>query len=76
MCVCVCVQGLAARGGDCGYGSEAEGCDDCSTPSSNDGSEVCSDGVCLHEGKEEELDVVYSNTSLMSPTSLSENVLT
>ncbi|XP_076435116.1 gametogenetin-binding protein 2-like isoform X2 [Babylonia areolata] len=37
---------------DCGYSSEAEGCDNCNTPSSNEGSDICSDGMCLHEGEE------------------------
>jgi hypothetical protein len=36
---------------DCGYSSGHEGCDSCSVPSSNDGSEVaCHEGVCNHEG--------------------------
>lgn len=40
------------RNNDCGYSSEADGCENCNTPSSSEGSDVCSDGMCLHEGEE------------------------
>lgn len=40
------------RNCDHGYGSEQDGCDNCSVPSSNDGSDICSEGVCMHEGGE------------------------
>ena len=37
---------------DCGYSSGQEGCDNCSIPSSRDGSDIaCSEGVCNHDGK-------------------------
>ena len=44
-------RGGQSRSSDCGYGSEAEGCDHCSSPSSNDGSDICSDGLCMHDGE-------------------------
>ena len=38
---------LGSRNSDYGYSSGADGCENCSLPSSNDGSDiVCSDGVC------------------------------
>ncbi|KAK7488218.1 hypothetical protein BaRGS_00020525 [Batillaria attramentaria] len=40
------------RNCDHGYGSEQDGCDNCSVPSSNDGSDICSEGICMHEGGE------------------------
>lgn len=41
---------LLSGSSDAGYSSGAEGCDSCSMPSSNDGSEVaCSDGICCHD---------------------------
>ena len=44
---------LGSRNSDNGYSSGADGCENCSMPSSNDGSDiVCSDGVCNgHCGK-------------------------
>lgn len=36
---------------DCGYSSGHEGCETCSNPSSNDGSDIaCIEGVCNHDG--------------------------
>lgn len=41
-----------SQNSDCGYGSDPEGCESCSMPSSTDGSDILySDGVCsIHDG--------------------------
>ncbi|KAK6183762.1 hypothetical protein SNE40_002442 [Patella caerulea] len=46
-------QKIQYRLSDCGYSSGADNCDNCSMPSSHDGSVIiCSDGVCTHEAGE------------------------
>ncbi|XP_041347391.1 gametogenetin-binding protein 2-like [Gigantopelta aegis] len=47
------VQNGSCRNIDFGYSSGADGCESCSVPSSNEGSDIaCSDGICTHEGGE------------------------
>lgn len=42
----------SCRNCDHGYGSEQDGCDNCSVPSSNDGSDIFyPDSFCSHEGQ-------------------------
>jgi len=46
-----CQENGVSNRSDYGYSSGPEGCDTCSMPSSNDGSDVaCSEGLCNHEG--------------------------
>ncbi len=44
--------GTGGNRSDCGYSSGHEGCESCSVPSSQDGSDIaCSDGMCNHDAE-------------------------